>query len=55
MTIPFTIAALWLGHSVIASAIIPIKIVNLAFIPYSLLPGVPEPTPEEVEDSIGDE
>lgn len=55
MTITFTIAALWLGLSVIANAVIPTMIANLAFISYSLLPGVPEPTPEEVEEGPGNE
>jgi hypothetical protein len=30
-------------------------IANLAFIPYSLLPGTPEPTAEEVEEGPGNE
>ncbi len=45
----------FLVAGVIASAVIPTIIANLAFIPYSLLPDRPEPTVEEVEDGLGDE
>ncbi len=45
----------FLVAGVIASAVIPTIIANLAFIPYSLLLGRPEPTAEEVEDGFGDE
>ncbi|MGD0822034.1 MAG: cation:proton antiporter [Desulfomonilia bacterium] len=45
----------FLVAGVIASAVIPTMIANLAFIPYSLLPGTPEPTAEEVEEGPGNE
>lgn len=45
----------FLVASVIASAVIPTIIANIAFIPYSLLPGTPEPTAEEIEEGPGNE
>jgi Kef-type K+ transport system membrane component KefB len=45
----------FLVAGVIASAVIPTMVANLAFIPYSLLPGTPEPTAEEVEEGPGNE
>jgi len=45
----------FLVAGVIASAVIPTMIANLAFIPYSLLPGRPEPTSEEIEEGPGNE
>jgi Kef-type K+ transport system membrane component KefB len=45
----------FLVAGVIASAVIPTMIANLAFIPYSLLPGTPEPTDEDVEEGVGNE
>jgi Kef-type K+ transport system membrane component KefB len=45
----------FLVAGVIASAVIPTVIANLAFIPYSLLPGTPEPTDEDMEDGLGNE
>lgn len=45
----------FLVAGVIASAVIPTMIANFAFIPYSLLPGVPEPTEEELVDGPGNE
>ncbi|HOJ13736.1 MAG TPA: cation:proton antiporter [Deltaproteobacteria bacterium] len=45
----------FLVAGVIASAVIPTMIANLAFIPYSLLPGTPEPTAEEIEEGPGNE
>ena len=45
----------FLVATVIASAVIPTMIASIAFIPYSLLPGVPEPTAEEVEEGPGNE
>ncbi|MGD0211038.1 MAG: cation:proton antiporter [Desulfomonilia bacterium] len=45
----------FLVAGVIASAVIPTMIANLAFIPYSLLPGTSEPTAEEVEEGPGNE
>jgi glutathione-regulated potassium-efflux system ancillary protein KefC len=45
----------FLVAGVIASAVIPTMIANLAFIPYSLLPNVPEPTDEEIEEGMGNE